>query len=46
VKYKRRKNNYSIEISRKKGVQRLLSEIGFSITEKQLGLQGERDNTP
>jgi intein-encoded DNA endonuclease-like protein len=31
-------NTYSIAISRKDCVQRYLSEVGFSITEKQLGL--------
>ena len=34
-----RKNNYIIEIARKLHVQRFLSEIGFSIMEKQLGLK-------
>lgn len=36
--YKRSSDNYVIAICRKLHVQRFLSEIGFSITEKQLGL--------
>ncbi len=38
-KIKRKHNNYSIHISRKQHIQRFLSMIGFSITEKQLGLK-------
>ena len=38
-RYKRRKNNYSIAISRKDSIRMFLSKIGFSITEKQLGLR-------
>jgi len=37
---------YKIEISKKSHIEIFLSEIGFSIKEKQLGLQGERDNPP
>ncbi len=37
-KIKTNQDNYSIDISRKQCVQRFLSEIGFSIQEKQLGL--------
>ena len=32
-------DNYQINIYRKQHIQRFLSEIGFSITEKQLGLK-------
>ena len=37
-RYKRRENNYSIAIYRKKHVKIFLNEIGFSIKEKHLGL--------
>ena len=36
---KTKHNNYQISINRKQHVQRFLSMIGFSITEKQLGLK-------
>jgi len=39
---KTRHNTYSIAISRKRDVQIFLSEIGFSITEKRLGLKRRR----
>ncbi len=39
---KRRHDNYRIEISRRQHTQRFLSEIGFNITEKQLGLPRSR----
>jgi len=36
-KIKANHNNYRIDISRKDSIQRFLSEVGFSIREKQLG---------
>jgi len=44
--FRRRVDVYTLEISRGRDVQVFLSEIGFSIREKQLGLPRRRQPKP